>query len=193
MSQPVLYVIAGPNGAGKTTFAMEMLPNFAGCTEFLNADLIAAGLAPLAPETQALQAGRLLLERMEELAVRRETFALETTLAGRAYARQLARLRAVGYRVELYFLWLPDVEVAVQRVARRVAQGGHNVPEPDIRRRHTAGVRNLFGLYHRLADNCMVFEVASRPPKLVARSEGEEWQIILSRQYRKLRDQAELP
>ncbi|MGV2336144.1 MAG UNVERIFIED_CONTAM: zeta toxin family protein [Planctomycetaceae bacterium] len=119
-----VYVIAGPNGAGKTTFATEFLPEFVDCREFLNADLIAAGLSPFAPETQNLRAGRLLLEAPStSYSVRRVDFAFETTLAGRSYARMLKTFRQEGYRVVLFFLWLPSVELAVSRVAMRSASG----------------------------------------------------------------------
>ena len=136
---PTVYVIAGPNGAGKTTFATEFLPDFMECREFLNADLIAAGLSPFAPETQNMRAGRLLLERIAELAGRRADFGFETTLSGRTYVKILGDMKAIGYQVMLFFLWLPSAEMAVARVGCRVRQGGHAVPPDDIRRRHAAG------------------------------------------------------
>ena len=136
---PTVYVIAGPNGAGKTTFAAEFLPDFVDCRQFLNADLIAAGLSPFAPETQNVKAGRLLLERIGELATAGEDFGFETTLSGRTYARLLTGLRRDGYRVALFFLWLPSADLAVLRVANRVRQGGHAVPEADVRRRFASG------------------------------------------------------
>ncbi len=121
---PPVYVIAGPNGAVKTTFAAEFLPDFVNCRQFLNADLIAAGLSPFAPETQNLWAGRLLLERIKQLAEEREDFGFETTLSGRTYVRLLTDLKQVGYRVVLFFLWLPSADLAVERVASRVQKGG---------------------------------------------------------------------
>src|SRR4051812_16849376 len=130
---PTVFVIAGPNGAGKTTFASEFLPDFVSCRQFLNADLIASGLSPFAPETQNMRAGRLLLERIEELSAARENFGFETTLSGRTYVRLLAGLRRLEYRVVLFFLWLPDTELALVRVANRVRQGGHGVPEADVK------------------------------------------------------------
>lgn len=134
---PTVYVIAGPNGAGKTTFASEFLPDFVDCREFLNADLIAAGLAPFAPETQNIRAARLLLERIKELAAAKSDFGFETTLSGRTYARLLKEMQEKhGYKIVLFFLWLPTADMAVSRVANRVRQGGHHVPEIDIRRRH---------------------------------------------------------
>ena len=162
-----VYVIAGPNGAGKTTFATEFLPEFVDCREFLNADLIAAGLSPFAPETQNLRAGRLLLERIQELFSARVDFAFETTLAGRSYARMLKTFREEGYRVVLFFLWLPSVELAVSRVAMRVRQGGHHIPEADIRRRYTAGLRNFFGLYRSVLDGWWLYDASELPPVLI--------------------------
>src|SRR5271168_3613615 len=132
---PTVYVIAGPNGAGKTTFASEFLPDFVKCREFLNADLIAAGLSPFAPEAQNVRAGRLLLERIRELAGERVDFGFETTLSGRTYVKRLTDMRASGFRVVLFFLWLPNVDMAVARVRKRVVEGGHGVPLEDIRRR----------------------------------------------------------
>jgi len=171
MKGPTVYVIAGPNGAGKTTFATEFLPDFVNCREFLNADLIAAGLAPFAPESQNFRAGRLLLERLHELRKQQRDFGFETTLSGRSYARLLQQMRSEGYRVILFFLWLPTADMAVSRVANRVRQGGHNVPEGDIRRRYIAGQQNLFGLYRFLADAWWLYDAAHLPPDLIA---GEE-------------------
>src|ERR1017187_9576547 len=142
-----VYLIAGPNGAGKTTFASQFLPDFVKCREFLNADLIAAGLSPFAPETQNLRAGRLLLEWIGELAEQRVDFGFETALSGRTYLKLLTDMKACGYRVVLFFLWLPTADMAVARVENRVEEGGHGVPPADIRRRYQAGVRNFFRLY----------------------------------------------
>lgn len=136
---PTTYVIAGPNGAGKTTFATEFLPDFVNCREFLNADLIAAGLSPFAPETQNVRAGRLLLERIGELSRAREDFGFETTLSGRTHAKLLTELKSSGYRIDLFFLWLPSPDLAVLRVAERVSEGGHAVPEEVVRRRYASG------------------------------------------------------
>ena len=168
-SQLTAYVIAGCNGAGKTTFARRFLPEFADCRQFLNADLIAAGLSPFAPETQNVRAARLLLERIKELRKARENFGFETTLAGRGYARLLTNMRAEGYKISLSFLWLPTPELALVRVANRVSQGGHSVPEPDIRRRWASGLGNFFQLYRSCVDTWSFYD-ASRPrPELIAR------------------------
>jgi predicted ABC-type ATPase len=130
MAQPArkVIIIAGPNGAGKTTFAREFLPTDAACPAFVNADLIAAGLAPFAPESAAIRAGRLMLSELERHFRSRQNFAFETTLSGRGYLRHIARWRTVGYRVKLIFLKLDSVEEAIERVANRVRQGGHHIP-----------------------------------------------------------------
>ena len=175
---PTVYVIAEPNGAGKTTFANEFLPDFVHCREFLNADLIAAGLSPFAPETQNLRAGRLLLTRIKELTASKENFGFETTLSGRGYVRQLTEMKRTGYRVVLFFLWLPNVDVAVARVKNRVRQGGHNVPEHVIRRRFESGIRNLFHLYRPLADVWRLYNGSLLPPEVVAHEEDQELRVF---------------
>jgi len=150
-----VIMIAGPNGAGKTTFARAFLPREAQCPRFINADLIAAGLSPFAPEQAAVRAGRLMLDEIETSVRRRENFALETTLSGLGYLRHIRRWRALGYRVILYFLMLPDVETAIDRVAERVRQGGHDIPEDTIRRRFVAGLRH-FEQYYKQCVNAWV-------------------------------------
>lgn len=168
---PNVYVIAGPNGAGKTTFATEFLPDFVKCRQFLNADLIAAGLSPFAPETQNLRAARLQLSRIRELVTASEDFGFETTLAGRAYVQRLQKMKASGYRVNLFFLWLPTADLAIERVATRVRQGGHEVPEPDIRRRYAAGLRNFFELYAPVVDSWWFYDASCLPPELITSSD----------------------
>ncbi len=138
-----IVIIAGPNGAGKTTFAREFLVREAACPSFVNADLIAAGLSPFTPEQAAFRAGRLMLEEIRGYVGRRENFALETTLSGRLYVRYIRQWQETGYRIKLIFLSLPDVEIAVKRVRIRVAQGGHNVDDPVIRRRFDRGMNKL--------------------------------------------------
>jgi len=168
VDKPNVYVIAGPNGSGKTTFAKEYLPKFAKCLEFLNADLIAAGLSPFAPERENVRAGRILLTRIRELTQAGIDFGFETTLAGRNHAKQLYRMKSLGYRIVLIFLWLPDANLAVNRVASRVLQGGHNIPEVDIRRRFDSGLRNFFDLYQALADDWLLFDASQITPQLIA-------------------------
>lgn len=169
---PELFVIAGPNGAGKRTFAREFLPHFAKCREFVNADLIAGGLSPFSPGTAAVEAARIMLEKIEELSAQRHTFAFETTLSGRGYLALFRRLKAKGYRIHLTFLWLPRVELAIQRVKDRVRRGGHSVPEHDIRRRFDRGVHSLLTEYHPLVDTWCLFDNSGSKHRLIAQSDG---------------------
>lgn len=189
---PNVYVIAGPNGAGKTTFASEFLPDFVTCREFLNADLIAAGLSPFAPEKQNFRAGRLLLERIADLSKNKTDFGFETTLAGRSYVRLLSDLKAKGYQVTLFYLWLPSVDLALMRVENRVRQGGHHVPVEDIRRRYTAGVRNLFHLYRPILDRYRLYDASRLPPHLIAQEEQQVLSIHDFALYQRIQHQAEV-
>ena len=162
-----IIIIAGPNGAGKTTFARSFLPQEAQCPRFINADLIAAGLAPFAPETAAIKAGRLMLEAMDACTRRGESFAFETTLAGVGYLAHVRAWRAAGYHVSLFFLSLPNPEVAIARVAARVRQGGHNIPEDVIRRRFAAGLRNLESAYKAVVDAWAKYDNEGEKPILL--------------------------
>lgn len=159
-----IIIIAGPNGAGKTTFARSFLPVEADLPRFINADLIAAGLAPLAPETAAIRAGRLMLEEIASCVRRGESFAFETTLSGLGYQRLIDDWRAKGYRVKLFFLSLPDADAAVARVALRVRQGGHDIPEAVIRRRFAAGLDNLHRHYKRAVDTWVLYDNSGPEP-----------------------------
>jgi len=165
--RPKIHIFAGPNGAGKTTFAREFLPHEAGCPVFVNADLIAEGISPFQPEVAAVKAGRLMLEIMAEHLARRESFAFETTLSGLSYARQIPRWRADGYFVKLVFLSLPSAEMAIDRVAMRVRQGGHDIPEPVIRRRFEAGLRNFRDVYRTLVDQWTLYDNTGPKPVML--------------------------
>lgn len=167
MTPSKVIIIAGPNGAGKTTFAQEFLPQEAGCPVFVNADLIAAGLSPFAPERAAIQAGRLMLDAIAQHVAKRESFAFETTLSGRGYARQIPRWRQLGYRVELFFLSLTSADMAVQRVAERVRQGGHDIPEATIRRRFDSGARLFRDVYQPLVDQWVFYDNSGDEPLLM--------------------------
>jgi predicted ABC-type ATPase len=167
-------VIAGPNGAGKTTFAKEFLPKFAYCSKFVNVDLIAAGLAPFEPQKAAIKAGKLMLEEIKSLVRSKESFGFETTLSGISYAQLFKKLKRKGYKIHLIFLWLPSADMAVQRVKDRVRQGGHNVPESDIRRRFERGVRNLVKSYMSQSETWLVLDNSSTAhPKPLAFGNGE--------------------
>lgn len=171
MSAKRIFIIAGPNGAGKTTFALEYLPREADCPDFINVDLIAAGLSPLNPERGAIRAGRIMLAEIRRRVQDGESFAFETTLSGLAYARLIPRWRNAGYNVRLFFLSLPTAELAIARVATRVEQGGHTVPETTIRRRFAAGLRNFKEIYADLVDRWEWYDNSGSTPRLI--SEGE--------------------
>ena len=160
-----IVIIAGPNGAGKTPFAREFLPTDADCPNFVNADLIAAGLSPFAPDLVAFKAGRLMLETIADYAKRGESFSFETTLSGLTYAQMIPTWQAEGFMVTLIFLSLPNVEMALERVASRVIQGGHNVPEDVIRRRFEHGIKN-FERYKVLVDSWQLYDNSGVPPIL---------------------------
>jgi predicted ABC-type ATPase len=165
---PRIFLIGGPNGAGKTSSAMRLLPDEIECREFVNADAIAAGLSPFEPDTVALKAGRLMLERIHDLADRNVDFAFESTLAARSFAPFLRGVKRKGYEIDLIYLWLERVEIALQRVASRTRQGGHNVPEAVVRRRYKRGLSNLFDLYLPLADRWTLYDNSGDRPKRIA-------------------------
>jgi predicted ABC-type ATPase len=166
MSKKII-IIAGPNGAGKTTFARWFLPLEAQCPQFINADLIAAGLSPFAPESAAIQAGRLMLEKIQNCASRGESFSFETTLSGLGYLRHIRQWRNDGYRVSLCFLALPTADIAVARVAERVRQGGHDIPENVIRRRFAAGRRNFEKHYRDSVSDWILYDNSGASPVIL--------------------------
>ena len=162
-----IIIIAGPNGAGKTTFARDFLPAEAQTLRFINADLIAAGLAPFNPETAAFKAGRLMLEEIDDCVDAGHSFAVETTLSGLVYLKKIALWQAYGYQIKLWFLSLPNEDSPVSRVAHRVQQGGHNIAEPVIRRRFKAGLANFHERYSKAVNSWAIFDSYHRPPKLI--------------------------
>lgn len=170
-SEKKIVIIAGPNGSGKTTFAIEFLPNEAGCPTFINADLIAAGLSPFSPGAAAIRAGKLMLEEIKAHLVKGISFAFETTLSGRGYARMIPEWQAAGYRVKLIFLSLPSVEMAKDRVAARVAQGGHNVPGNVIKRRFQSGLSNFHTIYKPLVNAWILYDNSQNAPILMGKGE----------------------
>ena len=172
--QPVCWIIAGPNGAGKTTFALKYLPEVADCRNFVNADLIAAGMSPLAPERERVTASRLFLSEIERHITARRDFGFETTLAGRSYLRLIRRLRADGWKVELIYLALPNVEMAKLRVAERVSHGGHDIPAADIERRFFRSLENLFTEYASLVDRTVCSLNSGETPEVVFTQQGEK-------------------
>jgi predicted ABC-type ATPase len=164
---PRILIIAGPNGAGKTTFAEEFLPNEADCPIFVNADLIAAGISPFYPELVAFRAGRLMLEEIYGHVRNKNSFAFETTLSGRTYARLIPIWQELGYTVKLFFLQLDSVDLALARVKQRVRKGGHNVAELLVRRRYVSGLQNFHTLYKKLVDEWSLYENSAEQPVLI--------------------------
>ena len=168
-----IIVIAGPNGAGKTTFARSFLPAEAQCPRFINADLIAAGLSPFAPEAAAIKAGRIMLDEIASCTERGESFAIETTLSGLGYVRHIAAWHALGYHISLFFLALPSAEVAIARVEQRVKQGGHHIPTEVIRRRFIAGRKNFEQKYRAIVDAWALYDNAGVEPVLIEWGENQ--------------------
>jgi len=172
MSKKII-IIAGPNGAGETTFARSFLPEEAQCPRFINADLIAAGLSPFAPETAALKAGRLMLAEIADCVRKGESFAFETTLSGHGYLARIRQWREQAYHVSLFFLWLPDAETAIARVAERVRQGGHDIPAAVVRRRFAAGLRHFENAYKSVVDTWAKYDNVGERPTLLEWGENE--------------------
>ena len=175
---PKLYIIAGCNGAGKTTASFTILPEILGCKEFINADEIAKGLSPFQPESVAMQAGRIMLARMDELLQKGETFAFETTLATKSYKQKIEWAQANGYEVTLLFFWLDSPNIAKERVAQRVAEGGHNIPLETIERRYYNGIANLFTIYIDMVDICYIFDNSEGRKELIAQKERHKDIVI---------------
>jgi predicted ABC-type ATPase len=183
---PTCWIIAGPNGVGKTTFALEYLPRVAGCRNFINADLIAAGLSPLEPGRELVTASRLLLSEIEQRLVRKEDFAFETTLAGRGYLRLIRRLHKEGWQIELIYLALPDIEMSRLRVAERVNHGGHDVPDRALVRRFPRSLQNLFEDYAKTTDRTRCFMNSGENPELVFEQKGRNRVVFDQALYEQL-------
>jgi len=186
---PNLYIIAGCNGAGKTTASFTILPKILECREFVNADSIAAGLSPFNPGSVAIEAGRLMLQRIDQLMKEEVDFAFETTLAAKSYVSLIKAARENKYEVSLLYFWLSSPVIAKERVAGRVSMGGHSIAAEIVERRYFAGLRNLIGLYSPICDNWMVINNLGARPELVATGtitgetlikNNDIWQIILT-------------
>ena len=173
-----LYIIAGCNGAGKTTASFTILPEVLDCKEFINADEIAKGLSPFQPESVAMQAGRIMLARMDELLQKGETFAFETTLATKSYKQKIEWAQANDYEVTLLFFWLDSPNMAKKRVAQRVAEGGHSIPSETIERRYHNGIANLFAIYIDMVDICYIFDNSEGRKELIAQKERHKDIVI---------------
>jgi predicted ABC-type ATPase len=162
-------VIAGLNGAGKTTFAREYLPGIARVVHFVNADLIAGGLSPLKPELAAISAARMVLREIDRLARERVDFAFETTLSGRTYVRRMEAWKGAGYRIEIVYLRLDSIDLALRRIEVRVRQGGHGVPKRDVLRRFNRGWENFVRIYQPMAESWAVYDNSGASPQLLER------------------------
>lgn len=184
-----LYIISGCNGAGKTTASYTVLPEVLDCKEFVNADEIAHGLSPFNPESVAIEAGRIMLKRIDELLQQDVSFSIETTLATRSYVSLVRKAVAKGYSVKLLFFWLNSPELAVQRVAERVAGGGHNIPADVIRRRYALGISNLFNLFMNEVDYWEIYDNSEYPALQIATGgRSEETVIKIKSKYKKIAD-----
>ena len=181
-----VYIIAGSNGAGKTTFAREFLPRYVLCTRFINPDLIAAGLSPFDPTASAIEAGRLVLHEIGRAMQAGVSFAFESTLSGRTYLTLIRRARASGYRVHLFYLWIPSAELALARIRDRVESGGHDIPEADVKRRYARTLRNLLLSYRTEADSLHLFDNSGEIPELVFKDEDGQTTVFNQAMYDEL-------
>lgn len=168
MPERKLYIIAGCNGAGKTTASFTILPEILDCKEFVNADEIAKGLSPFQPEKVAFEAGRIMINRINELLSANENFAFETTLSTRSYKNKIIEAKGMGYRVTLLFFWLQNIELAKERVKTRVLEGGHNIESEIIERRYIRGIKNLFDIYLLVVDGALIFDNSTGHYELIA-------------------------
>ena len=179
ISNPKVVVIAGPNGAGKTTASRWLLQGVRQVPQFVNADTIARGLSAFNPESVAMEAGRVMIARLNALEESRADFAFETTLASRSFAPRIRRLCSMGYECSLYFFFLSSADEAVARVAVRVSQGGHHVPESDIRQRYVGGLRNFFSMYKQLTSRWEFYDnTLGGEPRLIASGVSNETRLV---------------
>lgn len=183
-----LYIIAGCNGAGKTTASVSILPDLLECRQFVNADEIARGLSPFNPESVAIQAGRLMLERIDALLEGEESFAIETTLSTRSYVGLVEKAHKKGFAVKLLFFWLPSPSQAMLRVARRVREGGHDIPADTIVRRYHTGLSNLFKLYMPIVDSWTLVDNHGNPRQVIAEGSGKSLIVNDNEKYEKIRN-----
>ncbi len=189
--KPHLFIIGGPNGAGKTTSAMKLLPDFLQCEEYVNADGIASGLSQFRPESVAINAGRIMLSRIQDLIKQEKSFAFETTLASRSFVILLKKCKQFGYSTNVIFLWLQSPELAVKRVAIRVKNGGHSIPEDTVRRRYKKGIENLFKLYMPIVDNWTIYDNSYAKPELIANKIiGNKIEIINESAWLKIQEES---
>jgi len=174
MQEKKLYIISGCNGAGKTTASFNILPDLLNCKEFVNADEIARGLSPFQPENVSIEAGRLMLKRIDELINSNQDFSFETTLSTRSFINTIESAKSKGYYITLIFFWLESIELAKDRVKKRVAEGGHNIESDVIERRYKAGIKNLFKLYFNKVDSLLIYDNSTAESELIAEKEIED-------------------
>lgn len=175
-----LYIIAGCNGAGKTTASFTILPEILDCREFVNADEIAKGLSPFQPEKVSFEAGRIMLNRIQDLLLANVNFAFETTLSAISYKNKIIKAKESGYQTTLLFFWLQSIGIAKERVRTRVLEGGHNIEDVVIERRYIKGIRNLFEIYLPIVDNAFIFDNTKGEHELIAEKEANDSMIILN-------------
>jgi predicted ABC-type ATPase len=191
MTTPKIIAIAGPNGAGKSTLAPFLLRDAFGLMDYVNADTIAEGLSAFQPESAAIEAGRIMIQRIRHLTDQRKTFAFESTLSGRTPARWIDSAKREGYDFHMLFLWLQSPELAIERVAERVRRGGHDVPEEVIRRRYQMGIRNFFRIYQPQADEWMMYDTSLSESDLIATGRGNNISTVYQRdKWQKIREAA---
>jgi predicted ABC-type ATPase len=178
MEQKRLFIIAGCNGAGKTTASFNILPDLLNCREFVNADEIARGLSPFRPESVSIEAGRLMLKRINELIKTRQDFSFETTLATKTFVHTIEQARSNRYHISLIFFWLDSTELAKDRVRKRVSEGGHNIEDDVIERRYRAGIKNLFQIYCNKEDSLFIYDNSGIESELICDKELNENFII---------------
>lgn len=180
MKDKNLYIIAGCNGAGKTTASYTILPEIVECKEFVNADEIAKGLSPFQPEKVSFEAGRIMLNRINELLEENESFAFETTLSTKSYKNKILKAKEQGYTITLLFFWLENIELAKERVETRVKEGGHNIPKDVIERRYLKGIKNLFEIYLEIVDGTLIFDNSYGKHELIAQKIEHEKMLVFN-------------
>jgi predicted ABC-type ATPase len=187
VTQHKLYIIAGCNGAGKTTASYTILPEILNCEEFVNADEIAKGLSPFNPESVAIESGRIMVNRINELLKKNKDFSFETTLSSKSYSKKIQEAKSKGYRVTLLFFWLQTIDLAIERVKIRVKEGGHNIPIEVIKRRYQNGIQNLFKIYLPIVDTALIFDNSEGNHQLIAeKSKDSNLKILNKIKFQKL-------
>ena len=182
MQSKNLYIICGCNGAGKTTASFNILPDILHCKEYVNADEIARGISPFQPDKVAIESGRIMLRRIEELLVLGVDFAFETTLSTRSFIGTIEKAKLKGYSITLIYFWLESTELAIKRVQTRVEEGGHNIPTDTIVRRYYSGLRNLFNLYYDWCDLILLYDNSKSNPELLFEKSTGNSEIIYNKE-----------